>query len=401
MSETTVGDDLDLVELVAKLRVGGTKDRPFRHQAIVLLWALGRTSRRQPRLVRWSAARDELEELLTRFGLPENDPTPQFPFVALHKSPLWDLAGHRTPVPPAHSSGALAWLNSNNPRGGLAMNVHLRVVEDAGERERMVGALLDRFFAGLPTDDLLAAVRMARPTTRLNWTWDELVLACDLLAQNDWHELPETDPRVIELSNVLQLLPIHPVELRSPRFRSTGSVRRKMTDIATQHEDSVRQRTNGNKLDKEVLAAFVARPEEMHLRAEQLRAGADTGEFERLPEVDTDGVPEGRLLERRHYVWERNPKLRAQKIDKALELHGRVACETCGFDFERTYGSRGARYAECHHAVPLHASGETKTTLADLVVLCANCHRMIHRRDPWLTPDELTALIESRQVTGS
>jgi len=296
----------------------------------------------------------------------------------------------------------LTWLNAQNPRGGLALGVQLRVTENATERDHVVRALLDRFFATEPAAELLAAVGLdpvpeTGPAPRLDWTWDELVLAGDLLARNAWHELPDTDPRVIELSAILRALPIYPVDRRGPQFRSPGSVRRKMTDIATQHPDSTRRQTNGNRLDREVLTAFLARPEEMHLAAEALRAGARSGEFDRLPPVvPEDGVAEGRLLERRHYVRERDPKLRRAKIDAVLARHGRVACEVCGFDFERTYGTRGARYAECHHVVPLHASGETKTRLADLAVLCANCHRMIHRGEPWLTPDELRALVAGR-----
>ncbi|WP_279635939.1 HNH endonuclease [Kitasatospora cheerisanensis] len=44
---------------------------------------------------------------------------------------------------------------------------------------------------------------------------------------------------------------------------------------------------------------------------------------------------------------------------------------------------------ECHHVVPLHVAGEGRTGLADLALICANCHRMIHRRAPWPTPQEL------------
>lgn len=70
-----------------------------------------------------------------------------------------------------------------------------------------------------------------------------------------------------------------------------------------------------------------------------------------------------------------------------------MACEGCGFDFGKVYGDRGAGYIECHHAVPLHASGETTTRLKDLVLLCSNYHRMIHRASLWLTPDELRDLV--------
>ncbi|WP_405140686.1 HNH endonuclease [Sphaerisporangium sp. NBC_01403] len=51
-------------------------------------------------------------------------------------------------------------------------------------------------------------------------------------------------------------------------------------------------------------------------------------------------------------------------------------------DFERPYGDCGAGYIECHHVIPLHQAGEGLTKLADLALICANCHRMIHRRTP-------------------
>ncbi len=36
---------------------------------------------------------------------------------------------------------------------------------------------------------------------------------------------------------------------------------------------------------------------------------------------------------------------------------------------------------------------DVKTRLDDLILICANCHRMIHRRNPWVTPDQLHALV--------
>ncbi|WP_352230624.1 MULTISPECIES: HNH endonuclease [Asaia] len=38
----------------------------------------------------------------------------------------------------------------------------------------------------------------------------------------------------------------------------------------------------------------------------------------------------------------------------------------------------------------------TKTKLSDLALLCANCHRMIHARRPWLSLDELRQIITPR-----
>jgi 5-methylcytosine-specific restriction protein A len=103
---------------------------------------------------------------------------------------------------------------------------------------------------------------------------------------------------------------------------------------------------------------------------------------------------EGRILTRVHLVRERNSKIVDQKKAHALTLHGRLACEVCGFDFERTYRDCGAGFMECHHTKPLSQlqAGE-RTKLYDLALVCSNCHRMIHRRKPWLTIEALkTAL---------
>ena len=73
---------------------------------------------------------------------------------------------------------------------------------------------------------------------------------------------------------------------------------------------------------------------------------------------------------------ERDPRLRAD----AIALHG-IDCMACGFNFEEFYGTVGKDFIEVHHVVPLSEAGRTETNPAtDLIVLCANCHRIIHRR---------------------
>ena len=64
----------------------------------------------------------------------------------------------------------------------------------------------------------------------------------------------------------------------------------------------------------------------------------------------------------------------------ALAIHG-YNCMACGFNYEEYYGEIGKGFIEVHHVVPLASVGETETNpKTDLVVLCANCHRMVHRR---------------------
>ncbi|MCA9072006.1 MAG: HNH endonuclease [Planctomycetaceae bacterium] len=55
-------------------------------------------------------------------------------------------------------------------------------------------------------------------------------------------------------------------------------------------------------------------------------------------------------------------------------------CQVCYMRFEETYGKLGRDFAEAHHIVPLSKlSGQVKTSLEDLITVCANCHRMLHR----------------------
>ncbi|MCY9786685.1 HNH endonuclease [Nocardiopsis sp. EMB25] len=235
-----------------------------------------------------------------------------------------------------------------------------------------------------------------------NWAWDELVLACDLLAKHGWKTLDTSRSEVVALSELLQLLPLHPPEERPPDFRSPASVRLKMANILNWHPSRTTKRTNGGALDRRVVEEFLEDPQRMHAAAESIRTGTLSGELADLPvfeeeEADEEiSAPEGRLLVRKHYARERNRKLRTQKIARTRAQGLPVACEACGFDFARTYGARGADYIEVHHVVPLHHIGESRTRLQDLALLCANCHRMIHVSKPWLTVDQLRTLIREQ-----
>lgn len=100
---------------------------------------------------------------------------------------------------------------------------------------------------------------------------------------------------------------------------------------------------------------------------------------ELFSEEDPATAREGRVRYRQHRVRERNPALRRLKIQTALREIGHLACEACGFDFASQYGVLGEGFIECHHRVQLATGDERDTTLADLALLCANCHRMIHR----------------------
>lgn len=115
---------------------------------------------------------------------------------------------------------------------------------------------------------------------------------------------------------------------------------------------------------------------------------------ERVAEKSRDYLPqkEGEEKTRIQTYYERKRDLRI----KAIKIHG-TKCNICGFDFGTKYGQLGEGYIEIHHIIP-HASfmGEHEINpYTDLIPVCSNCHRMIHKqRDNWLTIDDMKKIIQ-------
>ena len=86
---------------------------------------------------------------------------------------------------------------------------------------------------------------------------------------------------------------------------------------------------------------------------------------------------EGRKVKIYTTKYERNPQNRKQ----AIKIHG-TKCMVCGFDFYATYGDIGRDFIEVHHTKPLYSLDDeiNVNPETDLVCVCSNCHRMIHRK---------------------
>lgn len=96
--------------------------------------------------------------------------------------------------------------------------------------------------------------------------------------------------------------------------------------------------------------------------------------------IDTESDTEGALALKEHRMRERSRELRNAKIREFLESHGRLYCEICNFDFEETYGALGAGLIEVHHTKAIaDYQREDVTLLEDLMLVCSNCHYVIHR----------------------
>lgn len=111
-------------------------------------------------------------------------------------------------------------------------------------------------------------------------------------------------------------------------------------------------------------------------------------------EFESGGIEGGKKCRYVTY-YERDTKNR----DIAVEKHS-YTCKACGFNFEKKYGQIGANYIHVHHIKPISEQKE-KIKInpeTDLIVLCANCHSMIHRNKHYtLSVDELKNIISKNE----
>ncbi len=208
---------------------------------------------------------------------------------------------------------------------------------------------------------------------------------------------------VIALSELLKQLPIHTDRPDAVRFRNPNGVALKLANfLALDPSHSSLGMRLGGKLDRVVWDEFVDDRERLSHLAAAIRAGYQSREISK-PAEDQDELEftEGRVAFRLHRSRERSAALVRRKKGAVLAKTGNLKCEVCRFDFHETYGDLGEGFIECHPIHPVsELKADTKIKLSDLVVVCSNCHRMLHRRRPWFTAADLRVLVTSDLATA-
>lgn len=121
-----------------------------------------------------------------------------------------------------------------------------------------------------------------------------------------------------------------------------------------------------------------------------------------LEDVDfADDAPlyvEGRRVVRRQVTRQRNPALVQYVKDEHMALYGDLRCAVCDMSFREVYGDVGAGYIEVHHPEPMADADDVQVNDAeDMVLLCANCHRMAHRKSPPYRVAELRRIVQRQR----
>ncbi len=230
------------------------------------------------------------------------------------------------------------------------------------------------------------------------WTRDEHIFALDFYLKHLKKIPDKSSQEVQELSQLLNRLNLFLEHEKTENFRNPSGVYMKLMNFRRLDPSySGVGLAHGNKDEEVVWNLYSYQPEELSKIATNIKQFVFTsppGEIPAIPEEEEEGN-EGQLLSRIHRYRERDKILVQKKKSRFLDKYSRLFCQCCGFDFEMKYGERGKNFIECHHTKPVSelSLGE-KTRLSDLVLLCPNCHRIIHRKKPWLSIDELKGIVQ-------
>jgi 5-methylcytosine-specific restriction protein A len=106
--------------------------------------------------------------------------------------------------------------------------------------------------------------------------------------------------------------------------------------------------------------------------------------------IEALGEVEGEKTIRKINSYERSKKNR----NACITIYG-WSCFVCSINFRTMYGERGMGYIEVHHREPVSLMKEPRalSPKRDLIPVCSNCHRMLHRTWPPATPEQLKEVI--------
>lgn len=229
------------------------------------------------------------------------------------------------------------------------------------------------------------------------WSEDEIILALDLYLELGGRIPDAKSSKVIALSDVLRRFPYHAEAARKPSFRNPAGVAFKLQNLRS--VATGKGLGNTSQADRAVWLRWGNDPEATRIRAQLIRnvLTADLPPSSDLDEGE-EVFSEGRIVTYAHNHRERNPKLRRKLLKKR---RGSLHCDAC--NYRNNTGDERLDEAgfEIHHLRPLSDIGETSTKLADLALLCATCHRLMHRaismEGRWLNVEELRSILFQRQ----
>lgn len=213
---------------------------------------------------------------------------------------------------------------------------------------------------------------------RASWTRDEVILGLDVLYTCKNVPLRMDNPSIVDLSQLLNRLPIIDERQKEETFRNIAGVRRQLLTFEWGLRKEIPDPHVGETFFK-VYDEFKDRFKELHEVAQAIRRcevvlasmmfGAD---------IENNGFPEGAILAHLHRIWE---KEHGRKYLQSVQ-----ECEICAIRPQYIYnGGETISFLEKHLLVPpVEYGADIKFKKEDFIAVCPNCHSVLHQTRPWV-----------------
>lgn len=192
-------------------------------------------------------------------------------------------------------------------------------------------------------------------------------------------------------------MPYHRAAQRNETFRNPDGVAFKLQNL---HKVATGKGLgNVSQTDRAVWAEFSRKPEEVDQVSQLIRASPIIVESQHdiMDSESEEEFFEGRLLTEFHKKKERHPGVRT-KLLASRRKHGPLVCDMCFRKAKTDEPKFEDAIFEAHHLLPMAMAMERRTRLKDMALLCANCHRLLHRaislNKRWLT------IKDGRRIVG-
>lgn len=219
----------------------------------------------------------------------------------------------------------------------------------------------------------------------VSFTRDEAILALDVLYFAEDIRLNKESKEIVELSELLNELPIIPVSARGEVFRNCHGISNQINTFRSSYSKRVKGLHVGTIFYK-VADEFDGRKDELHRIACAIRQNREffkTATFG--SEFEGEDFPEGVLLYHLHRVLEARD---GRKIVPAEN------CEICHLNLSEVYKPVPGNFLQCHltgSITELNSSKRYKTD--DFITVCPNCHAMVHKYRPRVTRDNAEEIL--------
>lgn len=224
--------------------------------------------------------------------------------------------------------------------------------------------------------------------SRANWVRDEVILALDLY----FHTLKKTfstnDKEVIELSALLNELPIIPVAVRTDDFRNVNGMHYQLTKLKLHVVEGKPLKIG--KVFIDVYDEFCNDKQTLHEIATAIKNSKNILKTISFGD-SSEGInfKEGALLSHLHRYFEN--KYLLKYANNFLFCH----CAICKLDVNQAYRGSAKTFYELHLMIPpKDYHDESKFYFNDFIMVCPNCHKALHLMRPWVNKNEINKILK-------